>query len=238
LLSAFAYRRRAAVLLTVVLFAAAGCGISDYEDRMEQEVKLAQQIDDDNKNLVNAAETDTEELFFRPPHGINEKYIKDKDGNAALLEHLFYQYDNVDKPKDHSEFLNLYVAYTTEEKDDFQGQVWNALGRLDGTDTKPVTVEKVGARSNHRPTTGDSPPKPLTVEKASYRGKDMIGYVYFYKEGSYQVAFVFRFEYKDGETPQERPDKVTKLIDYSLSTLAVGDKAKKKKTAFRPRPAT
>jgi hypothetical protein len=206
--------RSARSILAGLLVLTAGCGLSDYENRMDSEQARIKKFDEDNKNLEDAAELPSDaHVFFRPPAGMKKTFEKD------LVDNLL----RVLPPQSKGEiFQEVDLAWSTDPKEDLEAKVWNALK----VSPQKLAQEKVGEKSGH---------KGRIFDKAAYTAGDSAYYVYFYKEGSYRVVVIFKFGYKEGETDPGKVQTARSLIDLSLSTLAVGQLAVKRKNAFRPR---
>lgn len=206
------FRRHLPCLVgALALLAGVGCSISEYEEKIEQEQVRLKRFDEDNNRLADAADIGaTTPVFFRPPRLMNNR--------NPTREGIFYVFT----PQKANEFQKVKLAYTTEPKEDLEGQVWKELKV-----SKPrVSHEFVGELSGH---------KKMPVDKYSYSVPDSVFYVFFYRDPPYQVAVVYQVEYDSAKKDTSKLKTPLLLIDTSMATLVVGDAAKKKKEAFRPR---
>jgi hypothetical protein len=198
-------------LWVLALLLASGCGFGEYEDKVKAEKERIDQFDDDNNNLADAADlSQSTPLFFRPPRNMSRTPSRDRD---------LYIFG----PQKGGNFEAVYMAYTTDPKEDLESKVWNQL-RIPKT---KLTREQVGPDSHH---------KPLTVDRAVTRTRDAIYYFYAYRQNPWLVIVVYKIHFEDPKRDDTNLKAAMKLMDASMATLAVGDPlGKKKREAFRPR---
>jgi hypothetical protein len=229
----------------VVLLGASGCGLSEYEEKLDREQKRLQQIDETNKFLgdpievpqikdpnPNAPPGATTDIFFRPPRGIGSKF------EATPRGELLYQYPNVSRTlasvqrrqvsAEESLFLNVFAAVTPTTAppgnwEAFAIKVQQAFAGLTPSGQPVlVPVSPPGrSRMEFQSLSFAEPANDATKQPTIYR-------VYFYKGESYNVAIV----YHHGQDKVQNAD-VNKIIDFSLQSLALGPEAATKSSQWQ-----
>ncbi len=227
-LSPFIHKLRALMpmlVLALCLPLSAGCGLSEYEDRMEREQKRVNYIDEENKHLEGTPlklpekKSDDKkpdekeagpELFFRPPKGFATTaepkptgiLIRFGAGSAKGFEYLLVAVERTDKTEDFKKRVQASLVQAS-------------LSTIPGN-TKP---KEVGQRS-------DRPLRYDCVEQSNH--PELL--VYFYREDPYSVAIVFR---KD--TAAQGGANLEESINYSLASLMVGSAAGNRLRSWTPR---
>lgn len=212
--------------LLLLLLGICGCGLSAYESKMEEEQDRLKYLDEESSSLdgpvdfpevkegkqVLIKKTD---VFFRPPRGVHRK-PDDKKPYGQLL--------NVYSGR--APFTKLFLAVSKSHKteEDFRKEVLQSFGG--GQVLTKRRVEQRAARP------------PRVVELQATKVEDPAAattYVAnFHKDREYMVAVIFAL-------PSGEVSKANNLMDLSLATLSVGQRAKQQYAAFRsaaaPAPA-
>jgi hypothetical protein len=211
---------RAALLAAAALFAA-GCALSEYENRMIQEQERIDYLDEEARYLdapvklpvpkdakKDEATRIVQSVFFRPPRGFTK--LDPQQPPGAVLNTYLPGRSNAPF-KD----VELAVARGKKTEEEFRKEVLLAFG---GT---PPALErkKVEHKASHRETTYQS----CRVEDPQ---KGTTAYIYFTKQGEDQAAVVFKVE----GTPQST---ATKMMEFSLASLALGRAARDQWNAFK-----
>jgi hypothetical protein len=224
----------------ILMAMTSGCGLSAYEEQLEREQKRLDRIDDANKILDEPIEPlklkgassnvpggDTVALFFRPPLGIAPT------PEANLRADILHQYVPLvgfaarlrgRRPDIQTPFLRVLVAAVpAQDFAQFASQVQQAFAGSVPSQDNTVTKEPVDGRPSITFQTrsfteaASEPNKPASVY-----------HVYFYQGQQYHVAIAY-------QVPQDKAtaNDVTKAIDASLGSLAVGPDAAVKKSDWQ-----
>jgi hypothetical protein len=200
--------------MATVLLLASGCGLSDYEKRMEEDQARAQRVEEENAMLTDPAEVPSDvDVFFRLPRGVNRTPKKE------VIDGVLHVYDGPATVS--SPFLDVDLAWSKDPKEDLQGKVWNALKVA----KQPTSKEKVEKQGH----------KPIAVEKASFLSpkEDYAVYVYFHEEGGYKVAVVFKVDRRNDDKDKQRAETARSMMDCSMIWLGVDKTARQRKAAFK-----
>jgi hypothetical protein len=215
----FSMRRIAKYWLTAATMVCAGCGLADYEARMDLQQKKLRYAEEQNQNLEGYKvllpdrkpedEVSKEEFFFRPPKGF--------DGNGddktigADIAHF--------PAKSEGHFKDLWIAAVKRDNEaKFQKDVLELL-KINTRAKKPKTVGGVGLTQLNYDWVHDD-----QGARGSYDA-------YFYKKAPYLVAIVFKTDSsKEGAGPPPQ-------VDYALASLRVGSEARGQKVLKTPAAA-
>jgi hypothetical protein len=226
-----------ALLLTMIT----GCGLADYEAKMDAAQKRLEYLDKESVYLGDPIEPPpvirpaTEEgapkpkpidLFFRPPRGIATKY------EAMPVGSILYRYlrdplssqriapRTAGQPiKSPPEFQEVLVAMSADRsRDEFWNDILNAFG---GVDAKNMTRE-IKQPLGRQPLTFDKLPFNVSPPPTSY-------FVFVYEAQNVHVAIIFSVK-QDKAADAE----VANAMDFSLKSLAVGPEALRLKQQYHP----
>ncbi len=110
----------ARVVPGLLVLAACGCGLGDYEKKMADEQARIDRIDKENKELADGPlelpSGQPVDVFLRPPKGVRVRAEANTDPPG------FYRY------KGDANFASLYVGWAGKEKD-FKDTVLSAFGK-------------------------------------------------------------------------------------------------------------
>jgi hypothetical protein len=243
---------RRAALLALVLLAAGGCGLDDYQRRMDEELVRVKYIDEEQKSLSDVVNLpmnpDAKEPSDQPI--INQIYVfvaaprwagtlladKEEPSYGERRKVPLYRYPG-------KEGYNLFLAgedgsLTGEE---FQQEVLGALRsygrRVLGRDPLPALDLKLTrvTKQPFQPRGELTPRPPIRLDSFEHNEaetfKDACHFeVYFYSADRKQVAVIY-------QTPlAARGDSAVRQgIEYSLKTLGVGSEATKQQLAWGER---
>lgn len=207
----------------VPLFAVAlllgGCGLADYEKKMEEAQKRVEVFDKEGGallakeplELASAGERGT--IFFRPPWGIKAKgtangpfltYLREFNKQGGKFEDAF---NNI-------KAVSVLVA-TDGNRDGFRKNIKEAL----------ADIQAVGKKSVARRGSAELPFE-VWMDDSHAEESDV---VYVYQSGQTLVALAFHL--KKGKTEADSQE----VIDASLRTLLIGEPAAKELQRFRPK---
>lgn len=198
----------------------AGCGLSDYEARMDLQQKKLRYVEEQNQNLEaykvllpdRKPEDDLarEEFFLRPPKGLDGN--GDEKTVGADIAHF--------SGKGNTAFADMWIAAVKRDNDvKFQKDVLELL-KINSRQKKPKTVEPVGSAPMNYDWIHDEQGARGTYD------------AYFYKKAPYLVAIVFKTEgNKETTLPQ-------KQMDYSLATMRLASEARTQKVPRTPASAS
>ena len=210
------------ILFGLFFLSASGCGVGEYEARMDEQQKRVQYLDDENKYLegkpLKLPEKKTEdkeallneEFFFRPPTGIST--TPDERPFAGIV----YRYAS----SNNAIFQDLLVAVAkTDKREKF---VKDVLSQIPG----------LGAPKPHE--VGQLIGQPVRYDSYHETSPNPTGpYAYFLRDAPpYQVALIFR--------PVANPASAANIeasINYSLGSLRVGPAAAQKLRTWKPPPS-
>jgi hypothetical protein len=226
----------------LLLLAIGGCGLADYESKMERGQKLIEFIDKQNVYLGNPIEPPPPEkapagpdgtvvpkpkveLFLRLPKGIKTKT------EPPTMGPILYRYPKEEitatRPsakagpiqKGLPEFQEALVAVSTERDRD---QFWTAI--LSPYGVEPSTPTRETLQVPGRPS--------LTFEKLSFSTSSpppSSYYFYVHQAQNVWVGIVFSMKLEKATDPE-----VIAAMEASLRSLAVGPEAAQARTRFRP----
>jgi hypothetical protein len=211
-----------AALLTAAVLLTVGCGLSDYEYRMNQEQERLDYLEEEARYLGDPVQLPPpkegkkgakkdEDVFFRPPRGISDKADSKQPPGSMLIS---FPAGRNSKFKD----VQMVVSKGKKSVEDFRKEVMLPFGGV--RQTKRITVEH---KASHRPQDFDScgaddPQGPATA------------YIYFCKQGDYQAAIVFRVPADSGALGEEAKN----MIRLSLASLVLGRNAQEQWRVYRP----
>ncbi len=245
-----AARRANPLLLALGVLLAAGCGLGDYERRMEEERTRLEAFDQEDRALAGPlvmpqSPYDANEpkdhplpqskVFLRPPRGFSTHPADDEKPTRSGDVFLF-RYPG---PAGYNLFL-AGVPPDTLTTEQFQQHVRKALSEYVANLTKqPLTIppDAPVAGVVKQPVvsrTAKVPPIRLdwqSVDDAEPGEKGSRYLIYFLREaGNRQLAVIFQVPKAAAGTPQ-----VTEAIDLSLRTLGIGANAELQRKAFDER---
>jgi hypothetical protein len=215
-------RGAAAVLTASALVALFGCGLSEYEEKMERSQQRIDDFDRDNQFLGNPIELPTKkneegkplpqvEIFLRPPRKVVSQ------PKADMRADLLYRYPGNDP------FIEMDVA-TLPEKDNPPGTLWkDVVAALGAPDAVPKTEQKQA--------TG-RPPRMFDAVAFTFDQTEpgISYYVYATTGGGFQVAIVYVVPKMRATNPE-----ATTAIDLSLKSLGLGQEVGALKRNWKPR---
>jgi hypothetical protein len=206
--------------LATQTIAFAGCGLADYEARMDLQQKKLKYIEEENKHLepykiqLSDRKPDDsvpkEDLFLRPPKGI--------DGNG---EEKTLGVDIVHFPgKTDGTYKEMWVAAVKRDNEaKFQKDVLEQL-KINARAKKPKAASGVGSPPLNYDWVHDDQGTRGTYD------------AYFYKKAPYLVAVVFKTESnKDAANPPPQ-------IDFALASLRLGSEARIQRASKPPAPTS
>ncbi len=194
-----------------------GCGLSDYESRMELQQKKLRYAEEQNQNLEpykvmlpdRKPEDDLtkEEFFLRPPKGI------DGNGDEKIIGADIAHFPI----KGNSAFTDMWIAAVKRDNDvKFQKDVLELL-KINARQKKTKTVEAVGS-------------PPMNYDWIHEEGPRGNYDAYFFKKAPYLAAIVFKTEGgKEPALPQ-------KQMEFALASMRMGSEAKTQKVPRTPPP--
>ncbi len=212
----FSMSRIAKYCLVATVLVCGGCGLGDYEARMDLQQKKLKYAEEQNQHLegfkVQLSDRKPEEavvkedFFFRPPKGF--------DGNGddktigADIVHFPVTKEGA--------FKDLWIAAVKRDNEaKFQKDVLELL-KINSKTKKPKTVGGVGLTQVNYDWVHDD------------QGSRGCYDAYFYKKAPYLVAIVFKTDSsKDGAGPPPQ-------VDYALASMRVGSEARGQKVVKTP----
>ncbi|CAN5140315.1 hypothetical protein BH10PLA2_BH10PLA2_26740 [soil metagenome] len=211
-----AMHRVVTVCLAAQAIAFTGCGLADYEARMDLQQKKLKYVEEENKNLepykiqLSDRKPDDsvpkEDLFLRPPKGI--------DGNG---DDKTIGADIVHFPgKTDGTYKEMWVAAVKRDNEaKFQKDVLEQL-KINARAKKPKPVGGVGLTQLTYDWVHDDQGARGTYD------------AYFLKKAPFLVAVVFKTESnKDAANPPPQ-------IDFALASLRLGSEARTQKAGKPP----
>jgi hypothetical protein len=195
-----------AALLATLIVVSGGCGLTDYEARLESQEKKLKYIEDENQNLekdVSFPDDDKDDFasvfYFRPPKGIRP------EPEAKLLGKHFYQFPS---QRADSGFKDVLIALADESKTTpakFQKEIKDFL-EIKGPASAP-------AAPYSRP---KGMPNSFPQQFEIYRERSII--LCFLQEPAFPTAIVFRLSGPVSPITEDR-------IKFSLASLLEGKPA-------------
>ena len=212
--------RIAKYCLAATALVCGGCGLADYEGRMDLQQKKLKYAEEQNQNLEGYKvllsdrkpedEVVKEDFFFRPPKGF--------DGNG---DDKTIGADIVHFPaKNEGAVKDLWIAAVKRDNEaKFQKDVLELL-KINSKTKKPKTVGGIGLAQ-------------LTYDWVhDDQGARGCYDAYFYKKAPYLVAIVFKTDSsRDGSGPPPQ-------VDFALASMRVGSEARGQKVAKTPNSPT
>lgn len=205
------------VAILVLAVGLLGCGLSEYEKKMETELERLEYLDAEASYLAapvkfvgkdeKDATVQSKDVFVRPPRGITDK------ADAKTIGTMLYSYPARGK----SPFKDVLVAATKTKKDDeFRREVMSPLGGV-----KELTPKTYEHKANNHTVKVRQTKVEDTVTKTT-------SFVNFYQEGGVQLAVVFRVD-SDNTTNAQ----AIKMMEYSLNALAAGKASREQWSGFK-----
>ncbi|HEV3081182.1 MAG TPA: hypothetical protein VGY66_15490 [Gemmataceae bacterium] len=204
-------QRRFGFLILALVLGSGGCGLTDYEARLEVQEKRLKYMEEENKNLndrpVNLADRVTEEggvkykqFFLRVPLGVSHNPEEKGEGKFDVYKPL----------KPDSGFQKILLAVENDDDvEKFKTAVVAALLKAPAT----PTVKSI--------------PRPLDKPQAyDFYQKDGVQ-LYIPQNSYYRVAIAF---FPSGSANQTLVDE---RIKYSLASFADGRKAEAQRRVSR-----
>ncbi len=219
-----------------------GCGLSEYGKLMEAEQKRLQSLDEEAKLLGEPAELPVKaqagagaqpskplDLFLRLPKGISPRAESVNEVLFRFSRPPSYGYGGryssggADQPPP---FQEVYIGVAAGSKaEDFQGKVLQPFGATPGTPGKKIVHPPGRDRMEfvwiNFEDTGN-PPSAYQSFFITIPGVQPV-----------QVAVIFRTPKDQAQTPA-----ITKGIDATLQTLAVGPEAEQQRKRYVPSKPT
>jgi hypothetical protein len=223
-----------------------GCGIADYEKRMDRQRHRLQVVDEEQKYLGEMVEppasenTDAPklipfEVFLRLPQGIS-RTIADKEGAYAIGDLIIYRYPGPDG-------FNVFLA-AGNARDPKSDSRKGEISAEEFRDTFVLGVSTIlRDKKVRRPAKMETLSRPaLTYTKDKVRGLDFDMFVlepdpnvpgpahvgvYVHQRGPRLLGLAYQVPY---ERKSDIP--VAQGIDLSLRSLDLGDTAAAKREAF------
>jgi hypothetical protein len=229
-------------MTAALLLGTIGCGLAEYEAKMDEAQKRIEYLDKMNTYLGGAIESPPPEkspaaadgtvtvkqkvdVFLRVPKGIETKF------EPGVLGGVLYRYPRdttvarpaqragVPPSKQPPEFQEVMVAVSTDRSRD---EFWQAiLGHFGSPETNTMTRDTLQA-----------PGRPsLTYEKLEFVAPSPPTTYFFnvYQAQNVLVAVVFAVKPDIAKNPD-----VAAAMDYSLKSLGVGPEANLARSRFRP----
>jgi hypothetical protein len=189
----------------LVLGAAVGCGLGDYEEKMTEAQQRADRTDKENKLLDEGAldlpSDAAVEVFLRPPKHIKQGSEKERYRNR------FCQY------RGGGDFANVYLGWAKKDEEDFRNAVLSAFpGKV--TKSENITTDPLGREGEVLST--------WTLEDTNSNHT-----YYVYLTAGNKVAVVYEAT-KTGQTALE-------TLQVSRDTLALGKEASAQRREFNKR---
>jgi hypothetical protein len=227
----------------MVVLIPAGCGLANYESRLEMAQKQAQHLDEEEKYLGKVAEMpklpsrDSQEqswnVFLRLPREISEKPASQKD---SPLAQLFGELAVYEQSKDSAagtgrptpgpggkvgaagSFQNVYLGVAATDRKDFAKEVMQLFPAAGEPHPENVTLR--------------SPQRQMTISRYIYDDTASSLSINFYQRGKTQVAVVYRVT-RGGLTPQSsKPSELSKAIELSMLTLGLDEEVVSLRTEY------
>jgi hypothetical protein len=227
------------IAAALLLGAIGGCGLAEYEAKMEDAQKRIDYLDKLNAYLGGAIEPPPPEknpvgtdgtvtikpkidLFLRVPKGIEPKFEPTTQG-GLLYRYLrepatLHPAQRAGIPaKQPPEFQEVLVAVSTDRSRD---EFWTAiLGTFGGIDTSSMTRETMQA-----------PGRPsLMYEKLAFSLPPTSYFFFVHQAQNVLVAVVFVVKHDMAANSE-----VLAAMEYSLKSLGVGPEATSVRSRFRP----
>ena len=224
------------ISLSVALLACTGCGVSEYQALMESEQKRIELIDEENKFLgdpvelpfrsaapANPQDLPKPDVFFRLPKGFA---TKPEEKPFAEFFYHFTRKPNpprsrvspADAPAQENSIQDVYLAVAFDNKTkEFSDKVF-----------------QLNPKVSEMPRISKEPPGRAKLEYQMFSGSDAANppstYLFYFYQNPGQnilIAVVFHLP-KD----KEQDANVSKAINYSLQSLAVGSDAIQPRSRF------
>lgn len=206
-------------LFALVCLACTGCGLADYEARMEMQQRKLRYAEDENKNLegykvvLSDRKSDDnvakEEFFLRPPKGVSGT-----GDDKTVGQDIVHFPGSGSGP-----IQDMWVAAVKRDNEaKFQKDVLELL-KITTRAKKPKTVGGTGLTQLNYDWVHDDQGAKGTFD------------AYFFKKAPYLVAVVFRTEggKEGGASPPQ--------IDYALASMRVGSEARAQKAGKATPPS-
>jgi hypothetical protein len=236
--------RSVCVAAPLLLLAVGGCGLADYESKMERGQKLIEFIDKQNVYLGNPIEPPPPEkapagpdgtvvpkpkveLFLRLPKGIETK------PEPATMGPILYRYPKEvitatrpsakagPIPKGLPEFQEVLVAMSTERgRDEFWTAILSPFGAVDTSTMTRETLQAPGRPS-------------LMFEKLSFNASlplpNSYNHCFVHQAQNVMVGIVYSVPVDKANDPE-----IKAAMEASLMSLAVGPEAAQARARFHP----
>ena len=191
----------------LLVVAALGCGLGDYEEKLTREQKRADELEKLTSEPLELPKDPSPDVFVLPP-----KSVSVRPGQKPHLDR-FYQYTGG------SDFANVYLGWAGKDKpEDFRSKVENAFGR--------------GASVTIRTVPWDLDRDEVSLEAVKAEKNDRTYYIYL--AAGNKVALIFEVR-KSAKTPPDGVLQAS--LQASLNTLALGADAAAERKAARKRPS-
>jgi hypothetical protein len=208
------WRSPALAALAVCCWALAGCGLSDYEEKLIQEQRRMDYVVEENKLLAGPIELPAPEgdeklpdVFFRPPRGISRTPVDDS-GFTPLFTY------RKDRPDCLFDAVLVYVS--TKDRREFWTEALRPFAGIGPSDFVPDP-------NPPQPVAGKAIPYETATGQGAHANCSLYGY---HGTGAY-VAIVYCLAAGRTDEGQARTEK-----RYSLASLVVGPEAKKRRAYF------
>jgi hypothetical protein len=210
--------------MVAILLFAAGCGLSDYQEKLARQQERVNSWSRENQYLGKPLELPKKKegetnpdllVFLRPPLGIRTS--PDEQPTGVLFHYGRTASGKSSKTASDklSGVQDVYLAVTiNKDWTEFKKQVMSSIKGAEGRGTQIKTLTAAPDR------------EPMTYETFSFieAGDPPMGYqFYFFHDEIYRVAIVFR-----GPEGAMKSEPTKEAIDFSLKSLAVGETAKKR----------
>jgi hypothetical protein len=209
-----------------------GCGLTEYEAKIELEQKRLEYVDAEASFLegpVNFPEpgkdapkdaVKSRDVFLRPPKGVGTKVA----ATPVKASPLLHEYPAA---RQNNAVRRVWVAVNrTMKEEDFKKQVLSTFGASGGFKATNAVNEAGRFTRKYDTLRQDNSAQQTTTE------------FNFYKDKSFNAAVVFEVALADGGNPNSA---ASQAIRYSLASLRLGREAAGELSAFRsaapPTPA-
>ncbi len=194
-----------------------GCGLADYEKRMEKAQADLQRYEEENRLLDKPVYVPSQKdkgplanVFFRPPRGISSTAANENDPRGGLLYSYLPRYDRAAGP-----FNRVELAFGGEQKE-FTADVLKALN-CNQTATRQRTVNVPWRKT------------PLTFDTVEFEDERNFYSVNVWTGPRSKVAIVYGLA-KEQRTAGNR------TMELSLASLAVDGEVKARRDALEKGP--
>lgn len=200
-------RRPSPPWLAGLLLLAAGCGVSEYEAKMQETQRRVQRFDEESKLLDSPLTIPTPPakdknapppplLFVRPPRGILPSANNEKEPRNRILYTFPAKGVNAAGP-----FINMEVAVGDKSKD-FEAEVLRSFSPSGNLTQKQRQFKPPGR-------------DPLTFQSTEFEEGQGHYSVNLWRGQDHQVALVYSIQ-------RGQREKAAKALDASLESFAVG----------------